>query len=114
MRGTITILKNFAFVGSAGQGFSTDWMAVPAYQNWRLVIEAKSVVTGCNLACAPDGTFDTDTSIVGSGSTTSFTGAGATVLLIVGGDMAPMIRFTMSATGASSVVLSVFLTPLQN
>lgn len=96
--GTITILKNFTFVGSAAQAFSTDWIAVPAYQSWQLTIEAKSVVTGVNLGCSLDATFDTDTSFVVTGSTTSVTGAGTTLLPIVGAGMGPMVRFTMTAT----------------
>lgn len=107
---TITLLKNFAFVGDAGQSWSTDWIAVPAeYQNWQLVVIVKSIISGSNLAYILQTTWDTDsaTNTLGTGTMTTVNTSISNLVASVG----PMVRFFMNPGATSHVVFSAYLTP---
>ena len=107
----IVLAKNLTFVGSASQSWATDWVAVPAeYQNWQLTVVPKSFITGANLAFQLETTWDTDSVVNVSGGSGSISSLTPSVGAITGG-VGPMVRLLLTATGASQVCFSVFLTP---
>ncbi len=108
--GPIILLKNFTFVGQTAQSWATDWIAIPAgFENWQLVVVAKSMLAGTNLGYTLQTTWDTDSATNTSG-TGSIAAVGTTITNITS-NMGPMARLSMTATANSSVVFSVYLTP---
>ena len=107
---TITLLKNFTFVGDANQDWALDWSGIPSeYQNWQLVLIVKSIVSLSNLQVTPQTTWDTDSASNVLGATT-LNAVGTTIITISSG-MGPMFRLFFHPTSTSHLVFSAYLTP---
>lgn len=108
--GTITLLKNFTFVGDANQDWAIDWSSIPAeFQNWQLTLIVKSIVALSSLNVTPQTTWDTDSSSNVVAATT-LNAVGTTIVTISSG-MGPMFRLFFHPTATSHLVLSAYLTP---
>ena len=112
----ITLLKNFAFAGQQADLWFTDWVAFPAdWQNAQFVVVIKSRVGVSALDMVLQTSWDTDGANA-IGATFMTTGGPGTTIDNITSGLGPLVRLSLlaSAIGASSIVLSVYLTPKAN
>jgi hypothetical protein len=107
----IVLAKDMAFVAANGQGWSMDWIAVPAeVQLWQLVFVVKTRVGG-TLQVFLDTTWDTDST---SNVTAGALGAVGTTLIDITSGVGPMVRLRFNPVGTTQLMFSAYLTPKQD
>lgn len=112
MEDAMTLLKNFTYVGDAGQSWATDWVSFSVeHRQAQLAVVTKGRIGATTVQVQLQTSFDTDTDI-DVGAPVASGAPGTATLSDIATGLGPMVRLLLAAGGANThVTLSVYLTP---